>query len=100
VKKSEIAAIVPPTPAEWAKMADAHLRALRLAYVIANDSLFALASGPAKPRAYVAVAPGHAAEFHRALAELCEKAEQRFLDASFIVRKKSPTPQKKRAAPE
>jgi hypothetical protein len=45
VKTSELAAIVPPTPAEWAKMADAHLRALRLAYVIANDSLFALASG-------------------------------------------------------
>jgi hypothetical protein len=35
---SEFAATVPPTPAEWAALADNHVRALRLAYVIANGS--------------------------------------------------------------
>jgi hypothetical protein len=51
---SEFAATVPPTPAEWAAMADNHLRALHLAYVIANGSPSALAGRPAKQMANVA----------------------------------------------
>jgi hypothetical protein len=80
---TEFAATVPPTPAEWAAMADNHLRALRLAYVIANGSASALAGGPAKQMANMATMLGQAAQFHRAFAELCETAEKRLIDASL-----------------
>jgi hypothetical protein len=80
---SEFAGTVPPTPAEWAAMADYHLRALRLAYVIANSSASALAGGPQKQMANVATMLGQAAEFHRAIAELCETAERLLIDASL-----------------
>ena len=80
---SEFAANIPPTPAEWAAMADNHLRALRLAYVIANGSSSAFASGRAKQMANMATILGQAAQFHRAFAELCETAEKRLIDASL-----------------
>ena len=80
---SEFLATVPPTPAEWAAMADNHLRALRLAYVIVNGSPSAFPRGPAKQMANVATALGQAAQFHRAFAELCETAEKRLIDASL-----------------
>src|SRR6185437_7412902 len=80
---SEFAATVPPTPAEWAAMADNHLRALRLAYVIANGSGLVLVGRPAKQTANVATGLGLAAQFHRAFAELCETAEKRLIDASL-----------------
>jgi hypothetical protein len=60
---SEFAPTVPPTPAEWAAMADNHPRALRLAYVIANGSASALAGGPAKQMANMATMLGQAAQF-------------------------------------
>lgn len=81
VMTSEFAATVPPTPGEWAAMADNHLRALRLAYVITNGSTSALAGGPARQMANVATMLGQAAQFHRAFAELCEMAEKRLIDA-------------------
>ncbi|HLY00631.1 MAG TPA: hypothetical protein VKR62_18190 [Roseiarcus sp.] len=80
---SEFAATVPPTPAEWAAMADNHLRALRLAYVIANGSGFVSVGRPAKQMANVATMLGQAAQSRRAFAELCERAEKRLIDASL-----------------
>jgi hypothetical protein len=79
----EFATTIPPTPAEWTAMADNHLRALRLAYVIANGTLLALAGRRAKQTAYMATMLGRAARFHRAFAELCETAEKRLIDASL-----------------
>jgi hypothetical protein len=64
-------------------MADYHLRALRLAYVIANSSASALAGGLQKQMANVATMLGQAAQFHRAFAELCETAERLLIDASL-----------------
>jgi hypothetical protein len=54
---------VPPSAAEWVEMADNHLRALRMAYVIANGAAPLLARGPAKQMANVATILGHAAQF-------------------------------------
>jgi hypothetical protein len=79
----EFVASVPPTPAEWAAMADNHLRALRLAYVIANGFVSASACRSAKQTANVATMLGQAAQFHRAFAELCEAAEERLIEASL-----------------
>jgi hypothetical protein len=73
----------PAHTAEWAAMADYHLRALRLAYVIANSSASALAGGLQKQMANVATMLGQAAQFHRAFAELCETAERLLIDASL-----------------
>ena len=80
---SEFAGTVPPTPAQWTAMADRHLRALRLAYVIANGYLSAFAFEPTTPMANVATALGQAAQFHRAFAELCEAAERLLIDANL-----------------
>jgi hypothetical protein len=79
----EFAITIPPTPGEWAAMADNHLRALRLAYVIANDSASALVGRRSKRTADMAIKLGQAARFHRAFAELCEIAEKRLIDASL-----------------
>jgi plasmid maintenance system antidote protein VapI len=79
----EFAITIPPTPGEWAAMADNHLRALRLAYVIANDSASALVGRRSKRTADMAMKLGQAARFHRAFAELCEMAEKRLIDASL-----------------
>ena len=80
---TEIAAAVPPTPAEWAAIADDHLRSLRMAYVIANGSPSALPGGLGKHLANLATILGQAAHFHRTFAELCETAEKRLIDASL-----------------
>jgi hypothetical protein len=78
----EFAITIRPTPAEWAAMADNYLRALRLAYVVANGSALAVAGRRAKQTADMAKKLGRAAPFHRAFAELCETAEKRLIDAS------------------
>ena len=70
---SEFAATVPPTPAEWAALADNHVRALRLAYVIANGSPSALVGGPAKQ---MANAPRNADEVAVALARSAHRLRQ------------------------
>jgi hypothetical protein len=80
---AKFAAAKPPTPDEWAAMADSHLRALRCAYVLANGSTWAMARLPAREMGNVVTELGRAAHFHRVFAELCETAERRLLDASL-----------------
>jgi hypothetical protein len=79
---SEFTTSFPPTPAEWAAMADT---SARTAFGLRHRErpLLALARGPAKEMANVAAMLGQAAEFHRAFAELCETAEKRLIDASL-----------------
>jgi hypothetical protein len=78
-----LAATIPPTPDEWAAMADYHLRALLVAYVLANGSASSMTRLPAKEMGNVVTDLGRAANFHRVFAELCETAERRLLDAAI-----------------
>ena len=78
-----LAATIPPTAAEWAAMADFHLQALLVAYVLVNGSASSMARLPAKEMGNVVTDLGRAANFHRVFAELCETAERRLLDAAI-----------------
>jgi hypothetical protein len=78
-----LAATIPPTADEWAAMADLHLRALLVAYVLANGSASSMARLPAKEMGNVVTERGRAANFHRSFAELCETAERRLLDVAM-----------------
>lgn len=86
---AEFAATKPPTSDEWIVMADAHLHALRCAFVLANGSASAMANLPASEMGNVVIALGQAAHFHRVYAELCETAERRLIDASLARQRSS-----------
>lgn len=81
--QAHLATTIPPTADEWASMADYHLRALLVAYVVVNGSASSTARLPAKDMGKVVTELGRAADFHRSFAELCETAERRLIDAAI-----------------
>ena len=81
--QAHLAATIPPTTDEWTAMAHSHLRALLMAYVLANGSASSMARLPAKDMGNLVTELGRAANFHRSFAELCETAERRLLDVAI-----------------
>ena len=61
--QAHLATTIPPTADEWASMADYHLRALLVAYVVVNGSASSTARLPAKDMGKVVTELGRAADF-------------------------------------
>ena len=81
--QAHLAATIPPTTDEWTGMANSHLRALLVAYLLANGSASSMARLPAREMGSLATELGRAANFHRAFADLCDTAERRLIDVAI-----------------